>query len=80
MAATTLSLYRQLLRASNGFDSYNFRKYALRKVKGSFKEHAKESNPEKISTLIQEAETNLAMIKRQATISHMFKSDPLVIE
>eukprot|EP00794_Sanderia_malayensis_P010693 gene10693-11830_t len=69
MAASSRSevvaLYKQMLRASQGFSSYNFREYALRKVRDGFKKHKAEADCEKIASFVEEAKRNLALIQRQ---------------
>ncbi|KAI8376359.1 uncharacterized protein BYT42DRAFT_498190 [Radiomyces spectabilis] len=76
-----LSLYRNFLRYGNKFASYNFRDYAIRRSRDAFRAHQNETNPDKINQLIQKAETELQVVKRQATISQLYtRGDRLVVE
>ncbi|XP_026130703.1 LYR motif-containing protein 4-like isoform X1 [Carassius auratus] len=62
-----ISLYRMLVKESKKFSSYNYRTYALRRVKDGFRENLHVDNPKTLDTLINEARENLALIKRQAS-------------
>ncbi|KAI7905796.1 uncharacterized protein BX663DRAFT_500932 [Cokeromyces recurvatus] len=85
MAASTstkvLSLYRNFIRYGHKFASYNFRDYANRRSRDAFRDNMKETSPEKIAAFIEKAENELAILKRQATISQMYtKGEHLVVE
>ncbi|XP_065090996.1 LYR motif-containing protein 4 [Ochlerotatus camptorhynchus] len=75
-----LSLYRQLLRESQKFSSYNFRNYALRRIRDAFRGNKALTDSVKIQSEMEFARKNLDTIKRQALISQMFRTDKLVIE
>ncbi|CAG2176638.1 unnamed protein product [Oppiella nova] len=75
-----LSLYRQLLRESNRFDSYMYRNYALRRVKDSFRQHKGITDGNTIETLMADGHRNLEIIRRQTVINRLYKSDRLVVE
>ncbi|KAK9455625.1 hypothetical protein V1511DRAFT_450297, partial [Dipodascopsis uninucleata] len=75
-----LSLYRSLLRTSKKFTSYNFREYALRRVRDGFHSCKSESDPRSIEGHLLEARNQLLIMKRQTTISEMYKFDKLVVE
>ncbi|XP_017777486.1 PREDICTED: LYR motif-containing protein 4 [Nicrophorus vespilloides] len=75
-----LSLYKCLLNESKKFPSYNFRNYAVRKIKDSFKANRNLSDPSQIMVKMQEAKTNLEIIRRQVMIGQMYSTDKLVIE
>ncbi|XP_060535627.1 LYR motif-containing protein 4 [Cylas formicarius] len=75
-----LSLYKSLIRESQQFASYNFRSYAVRRVRDSFRENKFLMDVEVIRTKLIEGQNNLELIKRQALISQMYKTDKLVIE
>ncbi|XP_019866731.1 LYR motif-containing protein 4 [Aethina tumida] len=75
-----LGLYRSLIKESKKIPAYNFRNYALRKVRDSFKENKTLTDPKVISEQIADAERNLEVIKRQALIGQMYNTDKLVIE
>ncbi|XP_071511452.1 LYR motif-containing protein 4-like [Diadema antillarum] len=75
-----LALYREMLRESQKFSGYNYRTYALRRVQDAFREHKDETSPELIESYIKKAQENLQVIKRQASISQLYKDPKLVIE
>jgi len=70
--ATTLALYRSLLRAGSGFTNYNFRMYALRSVRDRFRANVGLSDAEAITTALHDGRQQLELLKRQATISELF--------
>ncbi|KAI9374677.1 hypothetical protein BJX61DRAFT_497344 [Aspergillus egyptiacus] len=74
------SLFRSLLRQSSQFANYNFREYALRRTRDSFREHQHEKEERRIQELIQEGLQNLRMMKRQTVISQFYQLDRLVVE
>ncbi|XP_045461292.1 LYR motif-containing protein 4 [Harmonia axyridis] len=74
-----LGLYKLLLREANKFSSYNFRNYALRKIRDNFKEN-KSIKGDNIELYLNEAKRNLEVIKRQVIIGRMYDTDKLVIE
>ena len=82
MASKTriLSLYKQLLRESQKFSQYNFREYAMRRVRDGFAQAKNESNMEKIEQSIHFGEENLAIIKRQVILGQLYKDNILIIE
>nr|XP_006817011.1 PREDICTED: LYR motif-containing protein 4-like [Saccoglossus kowalevskii] len=69
-----------MLRESSKFTGYNFRNYAIRRIRDSFKENKSITNPEQISGLINKAEENLAVIRRQTVISQLYAEPKLIIE
>lgn len=75
-----LSLYKQLLANAYKFDNYNFREYSKRRIHDAFKQHKNLTDEEEIKTFYNEGINNLAMLKRQSTISQMFTFDKLVVE
>lgn len=74
-----LSLYRQLLRESAKFESYNFRTYALRRVRLGFRDN-KASSSTQLTSLIEEAKSSLELIRRQVILGQLYRSNKLVIE
>ncbi|CAG9820862.1 unnamed protein product [Phaedon cochleariae] len=75
-----LNLYKTMLKESKKIPSYNFRKYALRRVHDGFKENKGLRDPDIISEKITECQRNLEIIKRQAIIGHLYNAEKLVIE
>ncbi|VVD01367.1 protein bcn92 [Leptidea sinapis] len=75
-----LSLYKSLIRESGKFPNYNFRCYAIRRVKDSFKANKLLTDIKLVRKEVDYAKENLEMIKRQAVIGAMYKTDKLVVE
>ncbi|XP_049422011.1 LYR motif-containing protein 4 [Epinephelus fuscoguttatus] len=72
MAASTraqvLSLYRMMLIESKKFPSYNYRTYALRRVRDAFRANKKVEDPKTVERLMLEGQQTLALIQRQLTL------------
>ncbi|KAL7632813.1 UNVERIFIED_CONTAM: hypothetical protein RMT77_016879 [Armadillidium vulgare] len=79
-AQEMLSVYKQLLRESQKFSSYNYREYALKRIKDGFKEYKDVTDEKKLLALRNSALENLQVIKRQVLIGQMYSAAPLVIE
>ena len=75
-----LSLYRQLLLESKRFDSYIYRKYAIRRIRDAFRQYKNITEEKSIETLIIDGQKNLELIKRQVVINNLYKTDKLVVE
>ncbi|XP_055294765.1 LYR motif-containing protein 4 [Sitodiplosis mosellana] len=75
-----LSIYKQLLRESQKFNSYNFRNYALRRIRDAFKDNKSLSQAQEVQKQYQFANENLDIIKRQTIIGKLYSSDRLCIE
>lgn len=76
-----LSLYRDFLRYGNKLSAYNFREYAIRRSRDGFRAHANEAEPSKIQALIEKAQRDLEVVKRQAVISQLYtRNEKLVVE
>lgn len=58
-----LMQFRSLLRQSSQFSNYNFRDYARRKTRDSFREHKNETEERRIQELIQDGLQNLRLLK-----------------
>lgn len=76
----TLKLYKQLLRYSSRMASYNFRQYAVRRVRDSFIANKALSDPAAIKQELEKGYQQLEVVKRQSLISQMYKGDRLVVE
>ncbi|XP_064409470.1 LYR motif-containing protein 4 isoform X2 [Latimeria chalumnae] len=63
--AQVLSLYRALLRESKKFSSYNYRTYAIRRIRDVFRENKNASDPKMVQALLDQAKDSLAIIQRQ---------------
>ncbi|XP_038217682.1 LYR motif-containing protein 4 [Zerene cesonia] len=75
-----LAIYKSLLRESEKFSNYNFRAYAIRRVRDAFKEKKVLTDPKAINNEIKFAMDNLQLIRRQIVIGDMYKTEKLVIE
>uniref|UniRef100_A0A1Q3FCT5 Complex 1 LYR protein domain-containing protein n=1 Tax=Culex tarsalis TaxID=7177 RepID=A0A1Q3FCT5_CULTA len=75
-----LSLYKQMLRESQKFSSYNYRMYAFRRIRDAFRENRSLTDATQIQSQLEYAQKNLGIIKRQALVGQLFHSDKLVIE
>ncbi|GFN97515.1 lyr motif-containing protein 4 [Plakobranchus ocellatus] len=80
MRTSVLSLYKQLLKESGKLSDYNFRAYAIRRTKDAFKENKNITDSKQIQSLIQKAQENLEVLKRQAIVSQLYGSTKIVIE
>ncbi|KAM3929463.1 LYR motif-containing protein 4 isoform 1-T2 [Leptodactylus fuscus] len=78
--AQVLNLYKVLLRESQKFNSYNYRTYAIRRVRDAFKEKKNVDDFHEIQSLIYRAKENLQMVQRQVTIGQLYTTDKLIIE
>uniref|UniRef100_A0A8C5CST4 Complex 1 LYR protein domain-containing protein n=1 Tax=Gadus morhua TaxID=8049 RepID=A0A8C5CST4_GADMO len=65
-----LSLYRMLLRESKQFPSYNYRTYALQRIKDAFRANRRIEDPKMVAKLAEEGHKTLALIKRQVKLRH----------
>ncbi|XP_067910583.1 LYR motif-containing protein 4 isoform X1 [Heterodontus francisci] len=75
-----LSLYRVMLKESKKFPSYNYRTFALRRIKDAFRENKNVTNPEVIQELIEKAKANIEIIQRQVLVGHLYTAQKLIIE
>ncbi|XP_013115591.1 protein bcn92 [Stomoxys calcitrans] len=74
------TLYRKLLREAEKLPSYNFRMYAGRKIRETFRENKTINDFDKIDAQIEVARQSLEMLRRQAIIGHLYSAEKLVIE
>jgi len=75
-----LKLYRQLLHEAKKFSNYNFREYSIRRVRQGFHENILEKDPQKITSLINNGNQNLEVLRRQTVINAMYDRNPLIVE
>ncbi|XP_046883709.1 LYR motif-containing protein 4 [Hypomesus transpacificus] len=84
MASTSktqvISLYRMLMKESKKFPSYNYRTYALRRVKDGFRENVHVENPKTLDLLLNQARESLAIIKRQVSIGQLYTTQMTIVE
>jgi hypothetical protein len=76
----TMSLYRQMLRESERFHSFLFRRYAIRRVRDAFRDNRHLSSAEEIQLALNKAQEQLQMLKRQTAIDNMYKTNLTVTE
>ncbi|ODV98195.1 hypothetical protein PACTADRAFT_185377 [Pachysolen tannophilus NRRL Y-2460] len=79
-AKDVLALYRSFLRNASKFGNYNFRSYFLRKTRDTFRENKNITDKEQIDKFFKQSQLDLAILKRQATISQMYHFDKTVVE
>ncbi|KAH8395943.1 hypothetical protein KR222_002234 [Zaprionus bogoriensis] len=75
-----ITLYRNLLRESQKLPSYNFRMYAARKIRDTFRANKMISDFKEIDRQVASARESLELIRRQVIIGHLYTTDKLVIE
>uniref|UniRef100_A0A2R9A6W7 Complex 1 LYR protein domain-containing protein n=1 Tax=Pan paniscus TaxID=9597 RepID=A0A2R9A6W7_PANPA len=63
--AQVLALYRAMLRESKRFSAYNYRTYAVRRIRDAFRENKNVKDPVEIQTLVNKAKRDLGVIRRQ---------------
>ncbi|KAM6908510.1 LYR motif-containing protein 4 [Lycodopsis pacificus] len=78
--AQVISLYRVMLTESKKFPSYNFRTYAVRRVRDAFRANRKVEDPKAVERLMVEGQQTLELIKRQVTIGKMYETQKNVVE
>ncbi|XP_054109716.1 LYR motif-containing protein 4 isoform X1 [Callithrix jacchus] len=64
--AQVLDLYRAMLRESKRFSAYNYRTYAVRRIRDAFRENKNVKDPVEIQTLVNKAKRDLGIIRRQS--------------
>ncbi|KAK9527395.1 hypothetical protein VZT92_013962 [Zoarces viviparus] len=78
--AQVISLYRVMLTESKKFPSYNFRTYAVRRVRDAFRANRTVEDPKAVERLMVEGQQTLELIKRQVTIGKMYETQKNVVE
>jgi hypothetical protein len=68
-----------MLHSAKRFQSFNFRKYFLRRVKEDFHKNKDLTDESKILQLIQKAKENDAILRRQSSINSMYATDDIVL-
>ncbi|XP_041625818.1 LYR motif-containing protein 4 isoform X3 [Vulpes lagopus] len=63
--AQVLDLYRAMLRESKHFSAYNYRTYAVRRIRDAFRENKNVKDPAEIQALVNKAKRDLGIIRRQ---------------
>uniref|UniRef100_A0A9L0QX90 Complex 1 LYR protein domain-containing protein n=2 Tax=Equus TaxID=9789 RepID=A0A9L0QX90_HORSE len=78
--AQVLDLYRAMLRESKHFSAYNYRTYAVRRIRDAFRENKNVKDPVEIQALVNKAKRDLEIIRRQVHIGQLYSTDKLIIE
>ncbi|KAJ3580575.1 hypothetical protein NHX12_034371 [Muraenolepis orangiensis] len=78
--AQVIALFRGLIRESKKFPSYNFRNYALRRIKDGFREHRHVDNQKEMDQLLSGARESLALIRRQVSVGQMYSTQKTIVE
>ncbi|KAG7488677.1 hypothetical protein MATL_G00037560 [Megalops atlanticus] len=78
--AQVLSLYRMLMKESKKFPAYNYRTYALRRIRDAFRENKNVSDPKTLEVLLNRAWDNLAIIQRQVSIGKLYTTQKTIVE
>ena len=74
-----LTLYHSYLRSAQSFQSYNFREYFVRRTRHRFREElprliaSSSGSNERLQAWWDEAERDLAQIKRAALVNRMYQ-------
>ncbi|XP_031215489.1 LYR motif-containing protein 4 isoform X2 [Mastomys coucha] len=63
--AQVLDLYRAMMRESKHFSAYNYRMYAVRRIRDAFRENKNVKDPVEIQALVNKAKRDLEIIRRQ---------------
>ncbi|XP_061522747.1 LYR motif-containing protein 4 [Phycodurus eques] len=79
-SSQVISLYRMLLRESYKFPSYNYRTYAVRRVRDAFRVNKNVDDPKMMERLVLEGRQSLALIQRQVAVGDMFQAQKTVVE
>lgn len=74
-----LRLYKCLIKEAQGFKSYYYKQYFVRKIRNEFRKN-KDANGETSTQLMKKAEDALAMLRRQTSICNSYHESKLVIE
>lgn len=77
--AAAARLYKQLLREAERFPQYNFRVYALGKIRDEFEAH-KNLDKEKIPEFLKKGQAELERLRRMTIVASIYAKDNLVIE
>lgn len=72
-------LYRNLMREAKKMNDYNFRMYALRRVKTGFK-MSRNLQGEEATAAIRNGEEQLEVLKRQVILGQLYPSGHSVME
>lgn len=82
MTDSVKSLYKSLLRYARQFPQYNYRNYALRKIKDDFTAAKSLKTPEELKKFVKEEQEALEQLKRMIKVQSLYfnESSKLVLE
>ena len=82
MTDSIKSLYKSLLRYARQFPQYNYRNYALRKIKEDFSVVKSLKTPEELNKFVIEEQEALEQLKRMIKVQSVYfnESSKLVLE
>lgn len=75
-----LALYKSLLRESEKFANYNFRSYALRRIRDGFRDSKGETDQKLAKKQFDLGAESLEIIRRQIVVGNLYQTEKLVIE
>lgn len=75
-----LALYKSLLRESEKFANYNFRSYALRRIRDGFRDSKGITDPKLVKKQFDLGAESLETIRRQIVVGSLYQTEKLVIE
>jgi hypothetical protein len=76
--AQVLHLYRSLIREAEHFPQYNFRMYALRKIRDTFEQQDMDNT--NVPELLKRGNEELERLRRMSTVARLYAHDFSVIE
>ena len=76
------SLYKSLLRQAKKYPQYNYREYALRKIKEEFTAARSITDPQDLAKFMEQEQQNLEQLKRMTKVQELYSQDAekLVVE
>lgn len=75
-------LYRSLIRQAKKYPQYNYREYALRKIKEEFTEAKSITDPLELEKFVEQERASLEQLKRMTKVQELFcqEVEKLIIE
>lgn len=82
MIDSVQGLYRTLLRYARQFPQYNYRNYALRKIKEDFSAAKALKTPEELNKFVKQEQETLEQLKRMIKVQSLYfnESSKLILE
>jgi len=70
--SASLHLYKSLMKEAGKFPDFNFRNYFQRRIRDEFKNAKDVTNTKAVEKGLARGRIELEMLRRQATIGHLF--------